>query len=105
MSNIYQDITHIVEPIKKSCKLCGFPMARKGESCHPDCRKALAALKKKMQRREGDVNHSEIEWRFEEMKAHAEWLLNQEHRTVKQAIGEGGEDAVLMFRIYLRKVI
>jgi len=89
--------------ISKPCLLCGLPMAKTGKSYHPDCRRALKVLRRKMQRREGEVTHTEIEWRFGEMKAHGEWLLNQEHRKVKAVVGEEGENALLAFRIYLRR--
>jgi hypothetical protein len=85
----------------KPCGICGLPVDGR-RKYHADCDRALEALVRKMRCKQGDF--SEIRWRFDEMKAHGEWLLNQRpHAKVQKAIGEGGEEAVLIFRIYLRR--
>lgn len=89
--------------ISKPCLLCGLPMAKTGKSYHPDCKLAINAVRRKMQRRHQKGRDTEAEWHWAETQAHIEWLLNQPHGKVKCVIGEQGENALLAFRIYLRR--
>lgn len=98
MSNTYGQ-----ESISKPCELCGLPMAKTGKDYHPDCRLTVNAAKKKMQRRHEHGVDSEAEWRWKEVQGHVEWLLQQPSREVNPVIGEQGENALLAFRIHLRR--
>lgn len=98
MSNLYGQ-----ESISKPCELCGLPMAKTGKKYHPDCKKALNVVRRRMQRTGGDLNHTEAEWRWMEAKAHVEWLLSQPNGKMKRVVGEKGENALLAFRIHLRR--
>ncbi len=92
MSNIYFDIAHVGE----KCKVCGLPISGSRSSVHPECRKELDALKKRLRRKQrGKFN--EIAYRFEVICENVEWILKQRSGEVHEAIGTGGEDAVLAF--------
>jgi hypothetical protein len=103
LTNIYQDITHIGEAQEKTCEICGLPMAKSRKKYHKDCKRALDSLRRKMKRKQGDVNHNEVEYRWMMVKEGVEWLLDQDNRRVKRIVGDQGENALLAFRIYLRR--
>ena len=88
----------------KKCLLCGIPVKSRNVY-HPECQRALKTLKQKMRRRRGGVKRTEIGYRWMEVVEGVEWLLSQDNRKAKAEVGDQGENALLAFRIYLRREI
>jgi len=86
----------------KFCNLCGLEMVGDARMYHPDCKRELANLKRRMRARQ-DKNHNEIEYRYEQVRENVEWILRQPNRNVRSAIGQAGEDLVISVSIQLRK--
>ena len=86
----------------KFCGLCGIELVQDARMYHPDCRRELANLKRKMRARK-NKNHNEIEYRFDQVKENVEWILQQPNRNTRSAIGQAGEDIIIRASIQLRK--
>lgn len=92
LSNIVFDVTHI----GGKCKVCGLPTSGSRSTVHPECRRALDALKKRLRRKQRG-RFDEIAYRFEVICENVEWILKHSSREVHEAIGTDGEDALLAF--------